>query len=352
MQTEWLRVRMPLQEGQFDPAIERAAGWIRQGELVAFPTETVYGLGADAYSEAAVARIFAAKGRPSDNPLIVHIAGLDDLRQVARAIPSPAWQLMETFWPGPLTLLFPKTDRIPALVTAGLDTVAVRMPSHPVARALLRRAGTPLAAPSANRSGRPSPTTAAHVWEDLAGRIAAVLDGGPAGIGVESTVLDLSGGKAVLLRPGGVTREAIESCIGPVDVDAEGGQQDRVPRSPGMKYLHYAPSGEMVLVAGPLEAMRRRIQQLADAEAARGVRAGVLTTVEGEPHYRAAIVIPCGSRSDLSTVAAGLYDALRQFDARGAARIFSETFPESGLGLAVMNRLRKAASHRIIRVDG
>lgn len=333
-----------------DTGIREAANLLREGKLVAFPTETVYGLGADARSEEAVKGIFRAKGRPCDNPLIVHIGRREQLNELAATVPDVGRVLIERFWPGPLTLILPHRGTIASSVTAGLDTVGVRMPSHPVALALLREAGVPVAAPSANRSGRPSPTDADHVWEDLAGRIDGLLDGGPTGVGVESTVVDVTSKVPVLLRPGGITLEALQEVVGEVRVDP-GLQEDREqPRSPGMKYRHYAPHGEMWLVTGAEADMMHTIQRLADDAAARGRHVGILTTDERLMRYKADWVVSCGRRSDPASVARGLYAALRRFDELGADYILSEAFPEDGIWFTVMNRLRKAAEGRIIHV--
>ncbi|TCP57717.1 translation factor SUA5 [Tumebacillus sp. BK434] len=333
--------------GTTEQEIAEAAALLQDGEVVGFPTETVYGLGANAFDAAAVDKIFKAKGRPSDNPLIVHIAHRQDVDKLAQAVPEGAALCMEHFWPGPLTIVLPCVDGVPRNVTAGLRTVGIRMPDHVTALQLIDAAGVPLAAPSANRSGRPSPTTAEHVLEDLSGRIAGVVDGGAAGVGVESTVLDFTGDRPMILRPGGVTREMLQDVIGEVGIDPALASGVGTPKSPGVKYTHYAPQGEMWLVEGEQDAAK--IAALtADAQAA-GRRVGVLTTAERAGQYRADVVIPCGKRSDLSTVAAGLYEAIRQFDHAGADVIYAEVFPETGVGLAVMNRLRKAASHRVIR---
>ncbi|WP_018132989.1 L-threonylcarbamoyladenylate synthase [Effusibacillus pohliae] len=346
--------------------IERAAELLRQGELVAFPTETVYGLGAHAMDAAAVDKIFQAKGRPADNPLIVHIAHRVQLADLADNLPPVAEKLIESFWPGPLTLVLPRQPGVPDRVTAGLSTVAVRMPNHPVALSLLQTAGVPVAAPSANRSGRPSPTAAVHVLEDLDGKITAVVDGGTTGVGVESTVLDVTVDPPMILRPGGVTKEMLRQVIGPLQEDlslkrnsgeemdpalapAANGRIATAPRSPGMKYTHYAPRGEMWIVEGPVDKQVELIQTLVDKSTAEGTRTGVLTTDEHQAAYRADAVLSCGKREALETVAAGLYGVLRRFDELGVERIYAESFPEAGIGAAIMNRLRKAAGYRVIR---
>lgn len=329
---------------------------VSRGRIVAFPTETVYGLGADCFNPRAVERIFRAKGRPADNPLIVHIASREELARLSSDIPRAAEALADAFWPGPLTLVVPRAGRVPDIVTAGLDTVAVRMPDHKVALALIRAAGRPLAAPSANTSGRPSPTTAAHVMADLAGKIDAVLDGGPAGIGVESTVLDLTGPVPVILRPGGITREHLEAVIGRVEIapaqflPGESG----VPRSPGLKYRHYAPRGELWLVAGEPPDAARKIREQVKEWKERGLKVGVLASREVASYCRDAgadFFRVLGSRACLEEVAKNLYSSLRECDARGVEFILCETFPSHGLGLAVMNRLSRACGFRIMGSD-
>nr|WP_312029631.1 L-threonylcarbamoyladenylate synthase [Paenibacillus sedimenti] len=340
-----------------DHAIAEAAALLRDGETVAFPTETVYGLGADATSTAAVERIFKAKGRPSDNPLIVHIA---DRKQLA-GVAAPGWidaehrQLMEAFWPGPLTIVLPvETGGISPLVTAGLSTVGVRIPDHPVALRLLQEAGCPVAAPSANSSGRPSPTLASHVRDDLDGRIGGLVDGGPTGVGVESTVIQFVAGELYILRPGGVTAEQLRSVLPDTRIH-EPGREDVhetvTPRAPGMKYTHYAPQGYMHIVQGDDEEdVIAWIQLDIDAAKARGESTGILTFEERASRYRADRVIACGSLSRPETIAQELYAALRRFDEEGIRYIAAEACPETGIGHAIMNRLRKAAGHRLVRV--
>lgn len=324
--------------------LSKAAELLRQNEVVAFPTETVYGLGGNALSDKAVGKIFAAKGRPADNPLIVHIAENQQLGELVSAVPPSARKLMDAFWPGPLTLIMPKGQAVADNVTAGLSTVAVRMPDHPVAQALIREADLPIAAPSANRSGRPSPTTANHVERDLNGRISGIVDGGETGIGVESTVVDCSGDEAVILRPGGITREEIEAIV-PLSSVAAQHNGDEAPRSPGMKYRHYAPNARLTLVDGSPGFLQSHV----DNEREKGSRVGVLTTEERSGEYRADAVVPCGHRKDLKSVARSLYGALRMFDETNVDVIFAEVFPESSVGEAIMNRLKKSAGGRILR---
>jgi L-threonylcarbamoyladenylate synthase len=327
------------------PQIKEAAQLLKSGEVVAFPTETVYGLGANAKDAKAVEKIFAAKGRPSDNPLIVHIAHPKQLEEMVSAIPDVAHTLIKHFWPGPLTLILPKKEGVISdPVTAGLPTVAVRMPAHPVALALIEASGLPLAAPSANISGRPSPTTAAHVFADLNGRIAGIVDGGETGIGVESTVLDCTTKVPTILRPGGVTKEALEKVIGNIAVDSALTDERQIPKSPGMKYTHYAPKSPMAIVQGS----PAFLQTLVNKQRTLGKKVGVLTTEENRFFYDADVVLACGSRHDLHTVASHLYDTLRKFDETDVDFIYSESFPTEGIGEAIMNRLKKAAGHQVI----
>ncbi|WP_197525190.1 L-threonylcarbamoyladenylate synthase [Symbiobacterium thermophilum] len=342
---------------EVDPAdpepevVAQAAAILRAGDVVAFPTETVYGLGANALSSEAVARIFAAKGRPSDNPLIVHIADTAQLEGLVESVPPTAERLMERCWPGPLTLVMRKGPAVPPEVTAGLDTVGIRMPDHPVALALIRAAGVPIAAPSANASGRPSPTTAEHVLEDLAGSIPAVLDGGETGVGVESTVLDMTTDPPMILRPGGLPREELEAAIGPVVLapGVEGGTVER-PRSPGMKYRHYAPQAPLILVEGPVLEMQEKIRDLAMEYAEEGKRVGILCSAESRGVYVAPVILEYGARGDLAGIASDLFGTLRAFDRHQVDVILAEGVPEEGLGLAIMNRLRRAAGGRVIRL--
>lgn len=329
-----------------DPQIAQAAALLRENEVVAFPTETVYGLGANAKNTDAVKKIYEAKGRPSDNPLIVHIADISQLEDLTGSAPEKAKTLMKRFWPGALTLILPcKPDALSPRVTAGLETVAIRMPDHPLALALIRESGLPIAAPSANLSGKPSPTKAEHVAHDLDGRIAGIVDGGPTGIGVESTVLSCADDIPVLLRPGGITKEQIEAVIGPIHVDKGLSDQNEKPISPGMKYTHYAPTAPLAICEGSPERIQHLIQEYQQG----GRRVGVLTTEEKAGVYSADYVKSCGRRAQLETVAAGLYDALRSFDENKVDFIIAESFPDTGVGLAIMNRLMKAAGGRVIR---
>src|SRR5579875_1087222 len=328
-----------------NPQVVDAARFLRENEVVAIPTETVYGLGGNAESDEAVEKIYMAKGRPGDNPLIIHIAEKEQLNRFVAEIPAKAQILMDKFWPGPLTIIFKlKEGILSEKATAGLATVGVRMPAHPVALALLKTCGLPIAAPSANSSGKPSPTKADHVIDDLNGKIAGVLDGGSTGVGVESTVLDCTEEIPVILRPGGVTKEQLEDVIGKVVIDRALVDESAKPKAPGMKYRHYAPNAEMYLVSGS----REFLQQLVDEKRREGLQVGVLTTKEYQHDYKADVVLACGERADLESVAAALYDTLRRFNQLNVDVIFSEMFPGSGVGEAIMNRLQKAAGHKVI----
>ncbi|GAB4513391.1 MAG: L-threonylcarbamoyladenylate synthase [Anaerolineae bacterium] len=327
-----------------------AAEAIREGKLVAFPTETVYGLGADAFNPEAVVEIFRAKGRPAHDPLIVHVASGAELQRVARHIPDVACQLAERFWPGPLTLVLPKAESVPSVVTAGGDTVAVRCPSHPVALALLRAAATPIAAPSANRFGHTSPTTAEHVLDDLQGRIDLILDGGPTWVGVESTVLDLTGEVPAILRPGGTTREALESVLGPVQIVERVKSTSAAPLpSPGMMERHYAPHTPLWLFVGPAALVREALLKQARELTSLGKRVGLLIAEDDGPAFAGELVVreEVGSAADLETVAKNLYPALRRLDALGLDVILARDFGVQGLGLAIRDRLIRAADRVI-----
>ena len=336
-----------------DEELLEAARILREGGLVAFPTETVYGLGGNALDEHASEKIYAAKGRPSDNPLIAHISCMEELPALVREVPEAGRRLAEAYWPGPLTMIFRKKDEVPYETTGGLETVAVRMPSDPVASRLIRLAGVPVAAPSANTSGRPSPTRAEHVIEDLNGKIDMIIDGGQVGIGVESTIVDVSGETPVLLRPGAVTMEMLEAVLGRVDIDpAITGpvSADIKPKAPGMKYRHYAPKAEMVLVEGEMEQVVRNINQETKKAQKEGKTAGIICTEESRNLYPEGILEVIGSREHEETVAHNLFAVLREFDNRKVDCIFSESFSRDQLGQAIMNRLCKAAGYHIVKV--
>lgn len=345
MNTKVWKVDKNVDNLENNPQVVDAAHFLQENEVVALPTETVYGLGGNAESDVAVEKIFAAKGRPSDNPLIIHIAEQMQLTAFVADIPKKAEILMERFWPGPLTIIFKKKDGVLSdKATAGLETVAVRMPDHPVALALLKKCQLPIAAPSANSSGKPSPTNAQHVMEDLNGKIAGVLDGGSTGVGVESTVLDCTEEIPVILRPGGVTKEQLENVIGEVLLDRALIDEASKPKAPGMKYQHYAPNAPLYLVNGS----ESFLQNLIEEKQRDGLRVGVLATEESVEDYHADVSIACGNRSELESVATALYETLRAFNQEKVDIIFSEMFPNNGVGHAIMNRLQKAAGNKII----
>lgn len=345
VETQVWRVDPDAPDLEHAPQIIAAAEKLAQGEIVAFPTETVYGLGGNAKLQDSVRKIYEAKGRPSDNPLIVHVATLEQVRDICTEIHPIAQKLIDTFWPGPLTLVLPSRGEVSNAVTAGLSTVAVRMPSHPVARALILASNLPIAAPSANRSGRPSPTRADHVFHDLDGSIAGILDGGETGVGVESTVVDCTTTPITILRPGGISKEQLIEAVGAVAEDPGLTRSDQAPKAPGMKYKHYAPEATMYLVP----AGKDKISELIASEKNNDRRIGVLTTEENRDSYpEADVVLVCGRRSEPETVAHNLFDVLRHFDQKKVDAIYSETFSEDGIGKAIMNRLSKAAGGRVI----
>ena len=333
-------------------AIDRAGEILKKGGLVAFPTETVYGLGGDATSAAASQRIYQAKGRPSDNPLIVHIADLASLEAVVENVPREAYLLAERFWPGPLTLILHKSGKIPYETTGGMDTIAVRMPSDRIAQALIAASTGYVAAPSANVSGRPSPTRAEHVKEDLYGRIDMILDGGEACIGLESTIVDLTEEVPMILRPGYITFDMLRDVLGEVRVDPGliAADSDEKPKAPGMKYRHYAPHADLKVVEGESGAVVAEINRQVAALSADGVRAGILAAEETKNLYSQGMVISIGARDDEDVIARHLYGSLREFDALGVDVIFSESFSAPGMGQAIMNRLLKAAGHQVLEV--
>lgn len=332
-----------------------AAKAIKEGKIVAFPTETVYGLGANALNSAAVERIFEAKGRPSDNPLIVHIADKEKVYELTESIPENAVALMDKFWPGPLTLVFRKSSIIPPIITAGLNTVAIRMPEHPVARELIRLSQIPVAAPSANVSGKPSTTTAQHVLQDLDGKIEVVVDAGSSRVGLESTVLDMTVEPPMLLRPGGVTPEQIEEIIGHIEIDKTILGRltiDNVPKCPGMKYTHYSPKAHVTLVRSEnIDNQVKKIFDLAKNKKNVGKKVGVCATDQTISRYEGYEVISMGNRDKPETIAANLFSILREFDDMGIEVILAETVDEGGVGLAIMNRMIKAAGYDIIQAD-
>lgn len=335
--------------------LKPAAELIRSGGLVAFPTETVYGLGASAFREDSVERIYQAKGRPSDNPLIVHISHRDQLDQIVSQVPEAAKILMDHFWPGPLTLVMPKQNTIPDTVTAGLPTVAVRFPQHPVAQALISMAGVPIAAPSANTSGRPSPTTAGHVIDDLFGKIDAVVDGGSASFGLESTVVDVSEEVSVLLRPGSVTYEQLCDVLGKValgeGVAQKPGEHVKA-KAPGMKYTHYSPNAKVIVVKGESEAVTRYINEKIEELHSSGKRAGAMVYQQALGHImHADVLLSLGDLCHRSAAAARLFAYLRTFEQQGVDVVYAQDCGESGIGLAISNRLNKAAGYEIVTAE-
>lgn len=332
------------------PAIACGGEILRRGGLVAFPTETVYGLGGNALDPAASMKIYAAKGRPSDNPLIVHIADMDRLSEIVTEIPQKARLLAERYWPGPLTMILPKADIVPVETTGGLDSVAVRFPSDKIARELIRAAGGFVAAPSANTSGRPSPTTAQHVEEDLGDAIDMIIDGGQVGIGLESTIVDFTEEIPVVLRPGYISLEMLREVLGEVRMDRGLLKESSGirPKAPGMKYRHYAPRAELSIVEGGTEAVVRTINRYAQEAKAAGKQVGIIATDETMGMYSAGIIKSIGSRAEEETIARHLYEVLREFDQCQVCAIYSEAFYTPRMGQAIMNRLLKAAGHKVI----
>ena len=327
---------------------------IREGGLVAFPTETVYGLGGDALNPGASRKIYAAKGRPSDNPLIVHIYRMEDLYRIAEDVSDSAVKLAGKFWPGPLTMIFKKKDAVPPETTGGLDTVAVRMPSNKIAAEFIRAAGGFIAAPSANLSGRPSPTEASHVVEDMTGRIDMIIDGGPSVIGLESTIVDMTEPVPMILRPGYVTGEMVRETVGDVSYDpAVFGEvnEGMRPKAPGMKYRHYAPKGELTIIKGDRDAVIRYMKDALDKGLKEGHRVGIIATEETRDNYgNATLLMNMGARDDEDEIARHLYAVLRRCDEEDIDLIYSEDFSTPRIGQAIMNRLIKAAGHSLVEV--
>lgn len=337
---------------QEEDALRLAGSIIRRGGLVAFPTETVYGLGGDALNRESSRRIYEAKGRPSDNPLIVHICRFEDIETIVAEVPKEAVRIADAFWPGPLTMILPKSDRVPHETTGGLDTVAVRFPAHPAAMKLIEYSGGYVAAPSANLSGRPSPTEAKYVTEDMDGRIDMILDGGEVGIGLESTIIDLTVTPPQILRPGYVTQEMLSRVLGEVDTDVTIMSVDsgQAPKAPGMKYRHYAPKGELIIVEGEPQRVADYMNKQAAKARERGERTGIIGTQEFMCQYQADVVKCLGGRTDEESIARNLYSVLRQMDGEQVTRIYSESFATQGFGQAIMNRLLKAAGHKVVKV--
>lgn len=334
--------------------LARAAELIKAGEVVAFPTETVYGLGANGMNADASVKIYEAKGRPSDNPLILHIAEFDQLEGIAQDISEDAWKIMRAFWPGPMTIVLHKKEEVPSETTGGLSTVAVRMPSHPVARELILQAGVPIAAPSANRSGRPSPTEALHVMEDMEGRIPMIIDGGKVGIGIESTIIDMTEEKPVILRPGFITPEMVDAVVAGVTIDPAilGGPlaEGLKPKAPGMMYRHYAPLGDMWLVEGSMDQVVKKINELTREKQKIGYKVAVIGTDENMHLYVADILRSIGSRKDPAAIGANLYGTLREMDQLGVQIIYGESYGEEAFYGAIRNRILKAAGYQVLNV--
>lgn len=331
-------------------ALKKGGEILKRGGLVAFPTETVYGLGGNALDPEAAKKIYAAKGRPSDNPLIVHIADMERLSEITAKIPQKANILAETYWPGPLTIILPKAACVPAETTGGLESVAVRLPADPIAQALIREAGGFVAAPSANTSGRPSPTTAQHVIEDLGDAVELIIDGGRVGIGLESTIVDFTEEIPLVLRPGAISLEMLQEIIGEIKLDRallKESEQER-PKAPGMKYRHYAPKAELFIVEGPAEHVVEEINRCAQDAEKEGKQIGIIAAEETIAKYTQGVVKCIGSREDEETIARNLYEVLREFDECQVCAIYSEAFYTPRMGQAIMNRLLKAAGHKII----
>ena len=362
-----------------DRELAEAVDILKNGGLVAFPTETVYGLGGNAYDSTASARIYAAKGRPSDNPLIVHISSFEEIYPLVKEVPEDAKKLAESFWPGPLTMILEKSEAVPKETTGGLDTVAIRMPSHKVANRLIKEAGIPIAAPSANASGRPSTTKAEHVIEDLDGKIDMIIDGGSSDIGLESTIVDLTVRPRLILRPGYVTYEMLKEVIGDIAYDPAVLKRERddkiVAKAPGMKYRHYAPKGELTIFEGNMKSVANAVKREVREKLLEGFNVGILTSDElageykeikeefgmlptealpgtGDPEKKGRLYIrDIGSRTDEAAIAAGLFEALRSFDSEKTDFIYAESFDSRDIGQAIMNRLMKAAGYRIVTVN-
>lgn len=351
MKTEYVIIGEKKERASF---IKRAAEVLKEGGLVAFPTETVYGLGGNGLNPLSSKKIYAAKGRPSDNPLILHISDFSMLEELVEEIPESARLLADKYWPGPMTLVFKKKDIVPLETTGGLDTVAIRLPSNEIARELIREAGIPIAAPSANSSGRPSPTSASHVKEDLEGKIDMILDGGEVGIGLESTIIDVTEEEPVILRPGFITKEMLECLLKNVQFDEavliRKPGEDFKPKAPGMKYRHYAPKGNLTLFEGEREMVIKTINKEAAFAKEEGKVTAILATDETKDFYEADYVFSLGSIKEVESIAHNLFRVLRKIDEVGAENIFSESFPREGLYLAIMNRLSKAAGYQIKKI--
>lgn len=352
MKTKYISIDSKASDEELSRTLEEAGNIIKTGGIVAFPTETVYGLGGDGLNKESSKKIYEAKGRPSDNPLIIHIAELKDLFTVTTGVSDKALSLADAFWPGPLTMILKKSSNVPLETTGGLDTVAVRMPNNRIALEFIRQAGGFVAAPSANLSGKPSPTTAKHVLEDMDGRIDMIVDGGSSIIGLESTIVDMTEDVPIILRPGYISMRSLSRVVGdvvydPAILDAD---SDTAPRAPGMKYRHYAPKGDLLIIKGEKDRVIDYIRTQTKNALAQGERVGIIATEETYLNYSATVVQNIGSRDDEETIARRLYAVLRDFDEDNITLIYSEDFNTPNMGQAIMNRLIKAAGHHIINL--
>ena len=352
MNTELVKIDEHNIDAAAKDILARAGQIIRDGGLVAFPTETVYGLGGDALNPESSRKIYAAKGRPSDNPLIVHVASMEDVEAIVDEVPEAAYKLAEAYWPGPLTMIMNKNSKVPHETTGGLDTVAIRMPNNEIALELIRQSGGYIAAPSANTSGRPSPTVARYCVEDLSGKIEMIIDGGQVGIGLESTIVDLTSEEPMILRPGYITQDMLKEILGQVTIDRTiiDGNSTQKPKAPGMKYRHYAPKGSLAIVQGGQKDVVDYINERAAEAMSEGKRVGIIGTDATKELYNADVIKSVGNREDEASIAHELFKVLREFDDENIDIMFSESFDESGIGQAIMNRLLKAAGHNVIMI--
>ena len=350
MLTEVVKIEEKNIDKKAKEELRKAGEIIKEGGLVAFPTETVYGLGGDALNPDSSKKIYAAKGRPSDNPLIVHVYRFEDVEKIVEDVPEAARKLAKAFWPGPLTMIMNKNDKVPYETTGGLDTVAIRMPNNEIALKLIEQSGGYIAAPSANTSGRPSPTLARYCIEDLTGKIEMIIDGGQVGIGLESTIVDLTSEVPMILRPGYITADMLKDVLGEISIDRTiiDSSSTQRPKAPGMKYRHYAPKGQLTIVQGSQDKVVEYINTMTQKAVLDGKRVGVIGTDSTRNLYDAEVVKSVGSRDDEKTIAHELFKVLREFDDENIDVMFSESFDENGIGQAIMNRLLKAAGHNVV----